>query len=755
MEYTLSIEEATLAWKRFIKTREYADGVRLLQQAIKELEGEKYIDPSFVLGPIWRDYVFDTLLGISPFDERFFTRDKTISDAAGFLKAYLRTPLAAFLVLTMARPMKLFVHVTATNIRHYSAQELYDIHIPAYLKEKLVTPYKYAPQRAFENWFTCQLFLRPEALFSWDTILLNLDYKLKSAAEDAKKRERYDEYCYYTAMADSFSLRGHTQGQPKASHNCIERPNQYSKDPINDDTKRQIHEAATYLGRLYRGRLQYHKEILEHQSTTPIDSAIGNWLYEPNSDTKTRVESMVMLGLLGDKYHKPDQVKYIRQRFKETAVRAGYDDFSITRTSGQRVMLKGGKPEWVNDATEPFTSCPFDTYTVGVIFRLRLIWAESQWIKSLFKRPADILKNLSFKLSDWASTDAALVEKKLTLIGQRCYREGLFAYIEKEGDYACLCATDAHGWDRTISFSVMETAYTLLREAVPDLDANNYQDLLAECDTIIPERLQIRTNVQAFRTGKKIVASGESYVTAKNNAVHSSLYFAALRWASGLTFEQIRHKLESHEWILCIHGDDLCRYLGPNKDLYFKVDEFLTKCGIDIGYEKVPVFLKRFVSPFGELTADWGSGIKNFVGEYPKAFQVVTEVGALARLKRSIAVHERHMWQPVYDAYCDICGIPRVVPGAIEAQEMKASERLQKVALKLGERATMFRHDLETLFYTNYEQMPNQILDTIYGGLKIDYVKSEFAQMYTSWSLEQLVDAICTKQQQIFSKYRE
>jgi len=62
---------------------------------------------------------------------------------------------------------------------------------------------------------------------------------------------------------------------------------------------------------------------------------------------------------------------------------------------------------------------------------------------------------------------------------------------------------------------------------------------------------------------------------------------------------------------------------------------------------------------------------------------------------------------------------------------------------------------LESFYYSNYESLPD-MLATLYGQEKVDYVNSEYAKNLHGKTIEQLTDMVCELQQEIFdnAKYR-
>jgi len=754
----LTIDIALRRWSEFIHTSDYRVMRDLVSSAFNEQDGERFIKAEFIQSQVFRDSVFKYLLKMDRHNATLFDKKGVIINPDLFLNEYFNSPFAAFMVLSAAREMEYEANATdAPEIRKYDPAKISFLTVDDDIIQKLITPFVYKPHLAFQNYFTCCLFVSYENLVKWCTALTRTIKTMEEQIEFlSKSKNLRDKHIsrFLRYNLSSLDRRGNLQAGVFLSHHAAERPNEYESDPTSEEFRAAQEDCCSWLARKLRPLLT--EEILEHQSTTPIDSAIGNLLYKQGADLHERVRNMVLLGYIGDKFKKKSEVMYFVERVNKLFQDNGRSPYAFFRTAGRRVMHYK-KPEWIYSPTDSVFNAQNNAYTKGVQFRARLVYAEGQYFKALFKRPADILKNIFFKLTKTNSTDASYNHRKVRRIGELTWRYDMFDdRVDDLSKSGCLTATDAVGWDRTIAFSNMKSGYIFLRKIVPDLPECEYFELIERADTIIPDRLSGDIKAFAYHSADSVIASGEAWVTAKNNAVHTIMYYIALHICTGLSWDDIYNKFQTGEWILCVHGDDLLRWFGTDKSLYYKIDEwFKVHTGVHNEYELVPVFLKKYVDPDLCDATDFGGAIRNILGEYPKNFSAVTAMGVLSRLASSHSKMSHEYLDSLLNIVLRIIGEERYITMTYEQGLSDAQLRLQRIAPLLSARATQFRQELESFYYSNYESLPDT-LATLYGQEKVDYVNSEYAKNLHGKTIEQLTDMVCELQQQIFdnAKYR-
>jgi hypothetical protein len=749
--FTLSLDEARATWSSYTHTDDYKRAARLYMASARHFDdGAITIEPSAFARAV-KDSSFDSFFPLAMRDTKrlFSSRDGAI-DYDTFLQALHKSPYLAYVALSSGKEIVVSAEDLSSvqqAVRPFESDYLRRVNLPDAYTQKQLNPYRVKLSDILNDICNIGFFCNSQLLFELADALVELEHTLDVCTKASKERDIRDLAIISLA---SIQKRQRLFGTPRLFSVTWQSPHLYRKEHLDKDIEDALLNACKGLSKWVKLNVPKYTK----QSTVPLVSAIGSVLYDNGASPEDYVRDRVLLGTYGYKYNSRADLDYLNEQVGKVFREFGYDNPFLLRPSGIRAMH--ARKKWpIIQADTPITNIRIVAWTLALQARLRLIFPENQAIKLAFKFAADTLKNALLHGFGPCNVDLQHTDNALRRIAENYYSSDLY----KEGE--CLCATDASGFDSSESKPLQNIMYEFMRMTWPELKCSDAYEILNEMELLVPNTMRSDTFSYAYKLDGQMTASGEVFVTAKNNLLHALMYIGALSVYYSMDPYAVCMELDKGQrWILKLMGDDNCRWLGPDRAVYEFVDKFIARCGIVNAYESGTMFLKRMWLPSKKaFTVDFGSLAKNLSGEYPRITNTVVGLGACARLLRGddIELPWTDAFRRVLNVYAKGAQIDQFndYRRSVVTQTMRKFERLLLNHLTPAMlESTDLRHLLETMFYSLGEQWPSEEMESIYGHFLVDITQLAAQHRILHLSRDELAVLICQRERQILTRLR-
>lgn len=745
--FTLTIDAARTIWSNYTRTPDYKRAAQLYYGAItRHSDGASVIEQN-AFSRAMKDSAFDSFFPLKMRDTNaLFAKLEERVPLDDFLRALEKAPYTAYLVLTSAKPITVStddLQSVQNNVRQFDSDYLRRVNLPNAYTQKQINPYRVKLSDILNDIANVGFFCNPKLLTELTDTLLAFEKVVHGAETDQRLAADVRDLAHITAT--SFDKRQRLFGTPRLFSVTWQSPHLYRRQRLDDDTTASLMRAVHGLSRWVKANVPKYTK----QSTVPLVSAIGSILYDPGTSPENYVRDRVLLGWYGYKYNRLEDLMFLAERVGKCFSRRGFDNPFFYRPSGIRAMHARKKWPIIGVDTD-VTNITVMGWTLALQARLRLIFPENQVIKLAFKFAADTLKDALLKHFGPTWVDLVQTDNALRAISENYYKSKLWQ------DGLCLCATDASGFDSSESKPLQDIMYEFMRITWPELPCSDAYQILHAMQLLIPNCMASNAFSYAYDLDGQMTASGEVFVTAKNNLLHALMYIAAL----SDYYHEDPYKIccdlhKGKRFILKLMGDDNARWLGDDPKVYAFVDKFIEKCGIVNAYEQGTMFLKRMYLPsLRAFTVDYGSLAKNLSGEYARQLNVVVGLGATARAMRgdSVTLPWTDAFRRILNVYLRSSELPVINSWDKKSLENQMRHYEQLLVAHMTPamlQSTDMRHILESMFYSNGEQWPTEQMEGIYGMYLVNITEKAAEFKLLNASREQLADLICDRQEEV------
>lgn len=469
-------------------------------------------------------------------------------------------------------------------------------------------------------------------------------------------------------------------------------------------------------------------------------------------DTVTwRLASKVLLASLARRCTSAQQFHNAQMRIGEVWKRHGYED--VAYDFAQNVRRQATRKD------EPVTTGNCTSFSdlrwLGVSHyeqsRNRGVFMAPEMVKVLYKGMADGLK-LGMMYHSRTFTvvpDQSLRHQLLITKALRALPNG---GVDDHGDQIGFC--DLSSYDTTVHRGFFDVFYERgLPHLFPEQAALIDESIMRRARVIAPISWG-RSAIAAISTGGWCTLSGESFVTVKNNFCHVICYLQSLSEYLKCSPLDIWRRLEDpndNTMELQLLGDDCMRYFGDDLAVYDYVDKRLTDFGLSCGRELAPAFLKKqCVSDAGTLRGITGSLMKNRFSEYGVKHPAVLTMG-LCDTWRLVPSCDRDAVRPLWQLIGQL-GMPGIDPTSCPDSVLKERviPAVAEYAAASAAKARAVQNDLERMFYSNGEQLPDY-LESLWGSLQYDPDEEAERLGIRALSYDELLDVVVRAQEFILS----
>lgn len=397
----------------------------------------------------------------------------------------------------------------------------------------------------------------------------------------------------------------------------------------------------------------------------------------------------------------------------------------------------GGDENVTNDIVDRIISV-----STGAQGRVRGIFIPDEAIKARLKAQADGVKHGLFLNSRLFAVDPSVVMEDMQYIRQRTWQKHL---VDKEG--GLLTFLDASAYDTSQHRGYFDVYYQLLSGIFPDYDDKEGIDLLLGSGIIAPVSPTSDSLICLHEVAGRSTLSGQPDVTTKNNLLHFLTYVQAISSIEDIDPISVGEALLFHrhkDFRIHIHGDDCMRFLGDDIQYYYEVDKIFSQCGIKVGYEDSPSYLKLHVEESADglcMRGNSGSLLKNRWSEFAVTDESVLAAGlydTYRKLGKFTAPSQLQLWSFLAEELCPM--YPHLLDLSTDEYLKEVGPDILSYAQSSIKKARQVQDLLDRMFYSNGQRDFDGLdLEALYGGFKYDPDKLGYECGLANMSLQDLM----------------